>query len=168
LLLAGGHIILYGQVPEAGHHEVYPGTLTMLPGDRILCTWDYYQAGNVPQGRALMYTISDDGGISWSENHLIFDPDTPPDPSIDVNQHLGTLRHSILPLEDGRWLLPLTQENDLGPHQFPGVKIYDPETGALVTDPSLSPGMFSDFVECALCRSKCIFSSPLSCDRRGG
>ena len=148
---------MYGQVPEAGHHEVYPGTLTMLPGDRILCTWDYYQAGNVPQGRALMYTISDDGGISWSENHLIFDPDTPPDPSIDVNQHLGTLRHSILPLEDGRWLLPLTQENDLGPHQFPGVKIYDPETGALVTDPSLSPGMFSDFVECAFVQIKMYF-----------
>ena len=28
-------------IPELdGTHEVYPGTLTMLPGDRILCTWD--------------------------------------------------------------------------------------------------------------------------------
>lgn len=113
----------------------------MLPGDRILCTWDYYQAGNVAQGRGLMYTISADRGISWSENHLIFDPASPPDPKHDVNQHLGTLRHSILPLEDGRWLLPLTQENDLGPNKYPGVKIYDPETGSLETYPSLSPGV---------------------------
>jgi hypothetical protein len=123
----------------------------MLSGDRILCTWDYYQAGNVPQGRALMYTISADAGISWSDNRLIFDPDTPPDPSIDMNQHLGTLRHSILPLDDGRWLLPLTQENDLGPHKYPGVKIYDPETGTLVTDRDLSPGMSSGaFAGCGL------------------
>ena len=32
------------------------------PGDRILCTWDYYQSNNVEQGRALMYTISADQG----------------------------------------------------------------------------------------------------------
>ena len=32
----------------------------MLSGDRVLCTWDYYQSNNVEQGRALMSVISDD------------------------------------------------------------------------------------------------------------
>ena len=50
-------------IPELdGTHEVYPGTLTMLARDRILCTWDYYQSNNVEQGRALMYIISEDQG----------------------------------------------------------------------------------------------------------
>ena len=35
-------------IPELdGTHEVYPGTLTMLPGDRILCTWDCEPSGGV-------------------------------------------------------------------------------------------------------------------------
>lgn len=132
-------------IPELdGTHEVYPGTLTVLPGDRILCTWDYYQSNNVSQGRALMYTISEDQGVSWGDSHLIFDPDDPPDGSLDENQHLGTLRHSILVHNDGRWLLPLTVAGNRtlarGNRGYPGVQLYDPETGSLETVPALSPG----------------------------
>ena len=57
---------------------------------------------DVEQGRALMYITSDDQGQSWSENTLICDPDDPPDGNLNENQHLGTLRHSILVQDDGR------------------------------------------------------------------
>ena len=132
-------------IPELdGTHEVYPGTLTMLPGDRILCTWDYYQSNNVPQGRALMYTIGEDQGASWGESRLIFDPNDPPDASLDENQHLGTLRHSILLHDDGRWMLPLTVAGNRslarGALGYPGVQLYDPQTGSLEAVPALSPG----------------------------
>lgn len=131
-------------VPDTGVHEVYPGTLTLLSGDRVLCTWDYYVSNNVEQGRALLYTISEDAGATWGEQHLIFDPSDPPDAELQENQHLGTLRHSILPQDDGRWLLPLTVAGNrslsAGAAGYPGVQLYDPETGALSAVPELSPG----------------------------
>ena len=88
---------------------MYPGTLTLLPDDRVLCTWDNTYVKYPQQGRPLLYTISDSRGESWGdEQQLIYAPADPPDAELDENQHLGTLRHSILVQDDGRWLLPLT------------------------------------------------------------
>ena len=62
---------------------------------------------------------------------------------MNVNQHLGTLRHSLLVQPDGRWLLPLTVAGNRslsrGDLEYPGVQIYDPESGALEAMPELSP-----------------------------
>ena len=73
-----------------------------------------------------------------------------------MNQHLGTLRHSILVEEDGRWLLPLTVGGPRGSptgkevgtrslcewygRKYPGVQLYDPDSGSLEPVPELSPG----------------------------
>ena len=77
-----------------------------------------------------MYITSDDQGQSWSENTLICDPDDPPDGNLNENQHLGTLRHSILVQDDGRWMLPLTVAGNRslgrGELNYPGVQLYDP------------------------------------------
>jgi hypothetical protein len=120
-------------VKDTGIFEIYPGTLTLLPGDRLLLTWDYYQSNGL-QGRALLYATSDDQGVSWGAQQTIFDPNHPPDPAIDENRQLGTLRHSILPVDRGRWLLPLTVKPTLDVHagpgskggKYPGVQLYDP------------------------------------------
>ena len=145
-------------VADSETHEVYPGTLTLLPDDRVLCTWDNTYAKYPQQGRPLLYTISDSRGESWGEEQqLIFDPADPPDAALDEVQHLGTLRHSILVQDDGRWLLPLTVGGPRGSPSpgevvgtrslcewygvgYPGVQIYDPETGGLEPVPELSPG----------------------------
>ena len=48
-------------VKDTGVFEVYPGTLTLLPDGSVLLTWDYYQSNGL-QGRALLYTTSDNCG----------------------------------------------------------------------------------------------------------
>ena len=143
-------------VADSDTHEVYPGTLTALPDDRVLCTWDYTYGKYPDQGRPLLYTISEDQGQTWGAQQLIFDPADPPNAKLDVNQHLGTLRHSILVEDDGRWLLPLTVGGPRGSPtgegvgtrslcewyglEYPGVQIYDPDSGSLEPVPELSPG----------------------------
>ena len=75
---------------------------------------------------------------------MIFDPDDPPDGTLNENQHLGTLRHSILVQADGRWLLPLAVAGNRslsrGQLEYPGVQLYDPVSGSLEAVPALSPG----------------------------
>lgn len=143
-------------VADSATHEVYPGTLTTLPDDRVLCTWDYTYAKYPQQGRPLLYTLSATAGQTWGAQQLIFDPADPPDADLDLNQHLGTLRHSILVEDDGRWLLPLTVGGPRGSPtgaeigtrslcewqglEYPGVQLYDPDSGSLEPVPELSPG----------------------------
>lgn len=47
----------------------------------------------------------------------------------------------ILPMPDGRWLLPLTTAIGAADSSaFPGVRLYDPVSGAMETFGPLSPG----------------------------
>jgi hypothetical protein len=100
--------------------EVYPGTADTLPDDRVLVTWNYIADDKKADGyyeRALLYTLSPDGGKTWSEQTLIGPLD---------KKHLGAVRHNVLPWSDGRWLLPLRD----GPP-----RLYDSNTGALTVFP---------------------------------
>ena len=106
---------------EPGMFECYPGTCTALPSGEVLVTWDYRTFGYLENGggdyeRALLYTLSADDGATWSDQHLIFDPVDPPDASREEVQHLGWVRHIVLPWPDGRWLLPLAKLNKHGKH----------------------------------------------------
>jgi predicted amidohydrolase len=128
---------------RGGGYECYPGTCTALPDGRVLITWDYRTYGHGYHGtdieRALLYAISETDGESWGDQNLIYDPTDPPSTSVDDVQHLGWVRHIVLPWDGGqRWLLPLTKLDKHG--GLPGVKIYDPSTGALEPLPVLSPG----------------------------
>jgi len=103
-------------IREVKIFEVYPGTADVLPDDRILVTWNYIADDKKTDGyyeRALLYTLSSDKGATWSEQALV--------PPVD-GRHLGAVRHNVLPMADGRWLLPLR----VGPP-----RLYDPKTGAL-------------------------------------
>ncbi len=96
--------------------EIYPGTADTLPDDRILVTWNFIaddQKKDKYYQRALLYTISADQGMTWSEQGLIGPVD---------GKHLGAVRHNVLPWSDGRWLLPLR----VGPP-----RLFDPKTKQL-------------------------------------
>ena len=96
--------------PRAGH------AAATMPDGRVLVTWNYIADDKANDGyyeRALLYTISRDSGVSWSEQKLI-------GPLAD-SKHLGAVRHNVLPWSKDRWLLPLR----VGPP-----RIYDPRTGA--------------------------------------
>lgn len=96
--------------------EVYPGTADVLPGDRVLVTWNYIADDKVKDGyyeRALLYTISSDQGRTWSDQKLIGPVD---------GRHLGAVRHNVLSWDDGQWLLPLR----VGPP-----RLFSPRTGNL-------------------------------------
>jgi len=103
-------------IREVKIFEVYPGTVDVLPDDRVLVTWNYIADDKAKDGyyeRALLYTISSDQGKTWSEQGLIGPVD---------GKHLGAVRHNVLPWSDGRWLLPLR----VGPP-----RLFDPKTGEL-------------------------------------
>ncbi|MBL9091101.1 MAG: exo-alpha-sialidase [Planctomycetaceae bacterium] len=103
-------------IREVKKFEVYPGTADVLPDDRILVTWNYIADDKARDGyyeRALLYTLGDDQGRAWSEQALIGPLD---------GKHLGAVRHNVLVMPDGRWLLPLRA----GPP-----RLYDPKSGAL-------------------------------------
>lgn len=107
-------------IREVKQFEVYPGTADVLPDDRILVTWNYIADDKKNDGyyeRALLYTLSSDKGATWTEQSLIGPVD---------GHHLGAVRHNVLPMADGRWLLPLR----VGPPQ-----LYEPNTGALEVFP---------------------------------
>jgi hypothetical protein len=104
--------------------EVYPGTCDVLPDDRILLTWNYIADDKAQGGyyeRALLYTVSSDDGLTWSEQKLIGPVE---------GKHLGAVRHNVLYWPDGRWLLPLR----VGPPRF-----FDPKTGELTVFPVVGP-----------------------------
>ncbi|QDT41935.1 BNR/Asp-box repeat protein [Gimesia alba] len=104
--------------------EVYPGTADTLPDGRILVTWNYIADDKSKDGyyeRALLFSISEDQGRSWSEQRLIGPVD---------GKHLGAVRHNVLPWSEGRWLLPL---------RVGMPRLFDPQTGALTSFPVVGP-----------------------------
>jgi hypothetical protein len=103
-------------IREVQKFEVYPGTADVLPDDRVLVTWNYIADDKATDGyyeRALLYTLSADGGRTWSEQGLIGPVD---------GKHLGAVRHNVLPMSNDRWLLPLR----VGPP-----RVFDPASGEL-------------------------------------
>lgn len=111
-------------IREVKKFEVYPGTCDVLPDDRILVTWNYIADDKARDGyyeRALLYTISSDQGQTWSEQKLI---------GPVAGEHLGAVRHNVLPWPDGRWLLPLR----VGPP-----RLFDPRSGDLTMFPVVGP-----------------------------
>jgi hypothetical protein len=112
-------------IREAPKFEIYPGTADTLPDDRVLVTWNYIaddKAKDKYYERALLYTISADQGRTWSEQRLIGPVD---------GHHLGAVRHNVLPMADGRWLLPLR----VGPP-----RLFDPAANQLTVFPLARPG----------------------------
>lgn len=107
-------------IREVKKFEVYPGTADVLPDDRIVVTWNYIADDKAKDGyyeRALLYTISNDQGQSWSEQKLIGPID---------GKHLGAVRHNVLSWTESRWLLPLRT----GPP-----RLFNPATGKLAVFP---------------------------------
>lgn len=88
-------------IREVKTFEVYPGTADTLPDGRLLVTWNYIADDKAKDGyyeRALLCTLSNDEGRTWSEQQLI---------GPVAGKHLGAVRHNVLPWSEGRWLLPL-------------------------------------------------------------
>lgn len=107
-------------IREVKVFEVYPGTVDVLPDDRVLVTWNYIADDKRTDGyyeRALLYSISSDQGLTWTEQALVGPVD---------GKHLGAVRHNVLPWNDGQWLLPLR----VGPP-----RLFDPQTRALTVFP---------------------------------
>ncbi len=111
-------------IREMKTFEIYPGTADALPDGRVVVTWNYIaddKAKDKYYERALLYTVSEDNGKTWSDQRVIGPVD---------GKHLGAVRHNVLPLADGRWLLPLR----VGPPQ-----VYDPKTDKLTAFPVALP-----------------------------
>ncbi|MFH1301982.1 MAG: sialidase family protein [Planctomycetota bacterium] len=111
-------------IREVKKFEVYPGTADTLPDGRILVTWNYIADDKSNDGyyeRALLYTLSEDQGRTWSEQRLIGPVD---------GKHLGAVRHNVLPWSRGRWLLPLRVGTP---------RLYEPATGVLTSYPLVGP-----------------------------
>ena len=100
--------------------EVYPGTVDVLPDDRLLVTWNYIaddKQRDQYYERALLYTVSSDQGVTWSEQQVIGPIE---------GKHLGAVRHNVLAWNATQWLLPLR----VGPP-----KLFTPQTGELQSFP---------------------------------
>lgn len=111
-------------IREVKKYEVYPGTADTLPDGRVLVTWNYIADDKANDGyyvRPLLYTLSTDQGLTWSEQKLIGPID---------GTHLGAVRHNVLPWTDGQWLLPLRT----GPP-----RVLNPKTGKLTVFPLVGP-----------------------------
>lgn len=111
-------------IREVQKYEIYPGTADTLPDGRILVTWNYIADDKAQDGyyeRALLYTLSDDQGRSWSEQRLI---------GPAYGKHLGAVRHNVLPWTGGQWLLPLRVGTP---------RLFDLQTGALTSIPVMGP-----------------------------
>ena len=66
-----------------------------------------------------------DRGSTWGDQHVITDPDSPPDVDSNEQHHLGAMRHGVLPWPDGRWLLPLRDPKP-NPDSAWGPRLWDP------------------------------------------
>lgn len=111
-------------IREVKKFEVYPGTVDALPDGRILVTWNYIADDKATDGyyeRALLFSISEDQGRTWSEQRLIGPVD---------GKHLGAVRHNVLPWNEGKWLLPLR----VGPP-----RLFTPQVGTLTIFPIVGP-----------------------------
>ena len=118
-------------IRDTGNCEVYSGTLTTLPDTTLLLTWQYRALGDddYTEG-ALCHSESSDHGQSWSELSTITDPANPPDITSNDKKHLGAMRHGMLTMEDGRWLLPLRDPKPEADSPW-GPRLYNRATGSL-------------------------------------
>lgn len=111
-------------IREVKKFEVYPGTADTLPDGRILVTWNYIADDKSNDGyyeRALLYTLSEDQGQTWSEQKEIGPLD---------GKHLGAVRHNVQPWSGGRWLLPL---------RVGLPRLFEPQTETLTSYPVVGP-----------------------------
>ncbi len=127
-------------VRDTGNCEIYPGTLTGLPDGSVLVTWQYRALGDdeYTEG-ALCFALSETQGSTWGSLQTIVDPANPPDASSNDKRHLGAMRHGVLVMDDGRWLLPLRDPKP-NPDSPWGPRLYDPNTHAMENFSSLWPG----------------------------
>ena len=127
-------------IRDTGNCEIYPGTLQTLPDDRILVTWQYRALGDAdyPEG-ALCFALSETQGSSWGSVQTIVDPANPPDINSNEPRHLGAMRHGMLTMEDGRWLLSLRDPKP-EPDSAWGPRLYDPLSKAMEDFSALWPG----------------------------
>jgi len=106
-------------IREVAKFEIYPGTADALDG-RVVVTWNYIADDKAKDGyyeRALVYTESADDGKTWSAQRVIGPVD---------GKHLGSVRHNVLALDAGRWLLPIRGSSP---------RVYDPKTEKLAAFP---------------------------------
>lgn len=83
--------------PTAGK-TFYPGSLTTLSDGRLLHAWNRWSTDtNESEPRSVIYSLSDDDGITWSEPRGF-----PRDPQVR-----SVIRHPIVELSAGKWLVSL-------------------------------------------------------------
>jgi len=97
-------------IPVITDCSIYPGSLTTLRDGRILLNWSCYRDEGERRWRVPQFSISSDEGATW----------TPPVslPLTDLTNY-SCLRHAVLELPDGRWVLPL----------YDRTVVFDPRIG---------------------------------------
>ncbi len=85
-------------IPVINDCSIYPGSLTTLRDGRIVLHWSCYRREGERRWRVPQYCVSDNEGMSWSP---------PRDLPIDDHSNYSCLRHSILELDENRWVCPL-------------------------------------------------------------
>ena len=89
----------------------YPGSLTTLSDGRLVHAWNRWSTDNNEQEpRSVVYSISRDDGLSWSEPLPL-----PRDPQVR-----SVVRHPLVELAPNRWLFSLDDRT----------LVFDPRSGA--------------------------------------
>lgn len=98
--------------PHTVKDQVYPGSLTTLADGRLVHAWNvWFPAAEKAMSRYVVFSISDDDGITWSEPKSL---GKHKDPKIH-----SVIRHPIVELSATSWLFPLMDRTVL----------YNPKTG---------------------------------------
>lgn len=84
-------------IPGISNCSIYPGSLTTLSGGDIVLHWSCYRKEGEKLWRQPQYCISRDNGQTWS---------APKDIVLDELTNYSCLRHAVLELSPGRWVLP--------------------------------------------------------------
>ena len=88
----------------------YPGSLTTLENGHIVHAWNRWSGEtNEEEPRSVVYSVSTDEGLTWSEPRPF-----PRDPKV-----MSVIRHPLIELSPGKWLLPLADKT----------LVFQPETG---------------------------------------
>ena len=96
--------------PTVGR-SYYPGSLTTLRDGRLLHAWNRWsEPTNEKEPRSVLYSLSSDDGMTWSEPKPFPRDETKP----------SIIRHPIVELAANQWLLPLSDKT----------QVFDPTTGA--------------------------------------
>jgi hypothetical protein len=84
-------------IPAIANCSIYPGSLTTLHDGQIVLHWSCYHSAGEKLWRQPQYCTSRDHGQTWSEPRDV--------PLADLTNY-SCLRHSVLELSPGRWVLP--------------------------------------------------------------